>query len=91
MVLIPVRCPQCHSDQVIKGGMTKACKQRYRCQNSNCPRYSFVLEPSYQGHLPEVQARQSRRRGHLPHPLFQGCRSCPLLPCFQTIHAYLQL
>jgi transposase-like protein len=34
MVLIPVRCPQCHSDQVIKGGMTKAGKQRYRCQNS---------------------------------------------------------
>jgi hypothetical protein len=24
MVLIPVRCPQCHSDQVIKGGVTKA-------------------------------------------------------------------
>ena len=55
MVLIPVRCPQCHRDQVIKGGMTKASKQRYRCQNSNCPRYSFVLEPSYQGHLPEVK------------------------------------
>ena len=55
MVLIPVQCPQCHSDQVIRGGMTKASKQRYRCQNSNCPRYSFVLEPSYQGHLPEVK------------------------------------
>jgi transposase-like protein len=55
MVLIPVRCPQCHSDQVIKGGVTKATKQRYRCQNLNCPRYSFVLDPSYQGHLPEVK------------------------------------
>ena len=55
MVLIPVRCPQCHSDQVIKGGVTKASKQRYRCQNLNCPRYSFVLDPSYQGHLPEVK------------------------------------
>jgi transposase-like protein len=41
MVLIPVRCPQCHSDQVIKGGVTKADKQRYRCQNSSCPRYSY--------------------------------------------------
>jgi insertion element IS1 protein InsB len=55
MVLIPVQCPQCHSDQVIKGGMTKAGKQRYRCQNLNCPRYSFVLDPTYLGHLPEVK------------------------------------
>jgi insertion element IS1 protein InsB len=55
MVLMPVRCPQCHSDQVIKGGVTKAGKQRYRCQHANCSRYSFVLDPSYQGHVPEVK------------------------------------
>jgi insertion element IS1 protein InsB len=55
MVLMPVRCPQCHSDQVIKGGVTKAGKQRYRGQHANCPRYSFVLDPSYQGHVPEVK------------------------------------
>ena len=55
MVLIPVRCPHCHRDQVIKGGVTKAGRQRYRCQNSTCPRYSFVLNPSYQGHRPEVK------------------------------------
>ena len=57
MVLMPVRCPQCHSDQVIKGDVTKAGKQRYRCQHANCPRYSFVLDPSYQGHVPEVKAQ----------------------------------
>jgi hypothetical protein len=28
MVLIPVLCPHCHSDQVIKGGKTKAGRQR---------------------------------------------------------------
>jgi insertion element IS1 protein InsB len=55
MVFIPVRCPQCRSDQIIRGGMTKAGKQRYRCQNLDCPRYSFVLDPTYQGHLPQIK------------------------------------
>jgi len=32
MVLIFVLCPHCHSDQVIKGGKTKAGQQRYKCQ-----------------------------------------------------------
>ena len=55
MVLIPVLCPHCQGDQVIKGGTTNAGTQRYRCQNANCPHSSFVLNPSYQGHLPEVK------------------------------------
>ncbi len=57
MVLIPVLCPHCQSDQVIKGGATKAGKQRYRCQNSNCLRYSFVLNPAYPGHVPAIKER----------------------------------
>jgi transposase-like protein len=40
---------------VIKGGTTKAGKQRYRCQNSDCPRYAFVLNPAYPGHSPEIK------------------------------------
>ena len=57
MVLIPVLCPHCQSDRVIKGGTTKACKQRYRCQNADCPHYAFVLNPAYHGHLPEIKDR----------------------------------
>src|SRR5262249_20701620 len=38
MVLITVLCHHCHSDQVIKGGKTKAGQQRYKCQNTDCPR-----------------------------------------------------
>ena len=34
MVLVPVTCPYCQSDQVIKGGKTETGKQRYRCQQS---------------------------------------------------------
>ena len=55
MVLIPVLCPLCQSDQVIRGGKTKAGKQRYKCQNVDCPRYSFQLDMTYKGRLPEVK------------------------------------
>ena len=53
MGLIPVLCPYCQSDQVIKGGATKAGKPRYRCQNTDCSHYSFILHPAYQAHRPE--------------------------------------
>ena len=55
MVLIPVLCPQCQSDQIIRGGKTKAGKQRYKCQNVDCPRYSFQLDLTYKGRSPEVK------------------------------------
>jgi len=43
MVLIPVLCPHCHSDHVIKGGKTKAGQQRYKCQNSGYPHYPYSV------------------------------------------------
>ena len=55
MVLIPVLCPHCHSDQVIKSGMTKSDKQCYQCQNKNYLHYSFVVNPAYKAHLPEIK------------------------------------
>ena len=55
MVLIAVRCPHCQSDQVIRGGTTKTGKQRYKCQNEECSRYSFQLDLTYQGRSPEVK------------------------------------
>ena len=57
MVLIPVRCPHCQSDQVIKGGKTQTGKQRYKCLNVNCPRYSFQLDLTYKGLSPDVKAQ----------------------------------
>jgi len=55
MVLMPVLCPHCQSDQVIRGGKTKAGKQRYKCQNSDCPHYSFQLDLTYKGRSPEIK------------------------------------
>jgi transposase-like protein len=52
MVLIPVLCPHCHSDHVIKGGKTTAGQQRFKCQNTACPCYSFQLDLLYKGRCP---------------------------------------
>ena len=55
MTFIAVRCPYCHSDQVVKRGKTRRGTQRYLCHNTACTPQSFLLEYSYQGRLPEVQ------------------------------------
>ena len=57
MVLRPVLCPHCHSDHVIKGGKTKAGQQRYKCQNADCPCYSFQLDLLYKGRVPAIKAQ----------------------------------
>src|SRR5262245_32428278 len=55
MTFISVRCPYCHSDQIVKRGKTRRGTQRYLCQNTACAPQSFLLEYSYHGRLPEVQ------------------------------------
>ena len=55
MGLMPVLCPHCHSDQVIKGGKTKAGQQRYKCQNTDCPYYSFQRDLLYKGRAPAIK------------------------------------
>jgi transposase-like protein len=57
MVLLPVRCPHCQSDHVIKGGKTPAGTQRYKCQNAACPHYSFQLDLRYKGRVPAIKKR----------------------------------
>ena len=55
MVLISVLCPHCRSDHVIQGGKTKTGQQRYKCQNTDCPRYSFQLTLVYTGRTPAIK------------------------------------
>ena len=55
MTFISVRCPYCHSDQVVKRGKTRRGSQRYLCQNAVCTSRSFLLEYSYWGRLPEMK------------------------------------
>jgi insertion element IS1 protein InsB len=55
MICISVRCPYCHSEQIVKRGTTRRGTQRYLCQTPACPSQRFRLEYRYQGRLPEVK------------------------------------
>ncbi len=61
MVLIPVCCPHCDSDQVVKCGTTAAGKQRYLCQNEACMHRTFICDYSYRAYLPEVKRQMIDR------------------------------
>jgi transposase-like protein len=55
MASVPVYCPQCDSDQVVKRGKTETGKQRYLCQNDACSQRTFIRDYRYRGRLPEVK------------------------------------
>ena len=44
LAFISVRCPHCHSDQIVKRGKTGYGTQRYLCQNATCATGSFLLD-----------------------------------------------
>src|SRR2546426_249849 len=55
MTCISVRCPHCHSEQVVKRGKTHRGTQRYLCQNTACTKGSFLLDYRNRGCVPEVR------------------------------------
>src|SRR4029450_4999004 len=55
MTFIAVRCPHCHSEQIVKRGKTGCGTQRYLCQNTTCAPGSFLLDYRYLGRLPAVK------------------------------------
>jgi insertion element IS1 protein InsB len=55
MVVEPVPCPSCQSIDVYRHGRSAEGKSRYRCLNRDCQRSTFILNYSYNGHLPEVK------------------------------------
>jgi transposase-like protein len=55
MTCISVRCPHCHSEQIVKRGKTGCGTQRYLCQNTTCATGSFLLDYRYLGRLPAVK------------------------------------
>ncbi len=57
MVLEPVLCPDCGSDDVVKQGRSDEGKQRYKCRNSECRRCPFIRTYAYRGYLPQVKAQ----------------------------------
>jgi insertion element IS1 protein InsB len=59
MVLEPIHCPDCDGIAVIKHGTTAVGKQRYRCQNSECERSTFIQEYSYAAYGTQVKQQIS--------------------------------
>ncbi|KFI21249.1 IS1 family transposase [Nitrosococcus oceani] len=55
MVLLPVHCPYCQSDRVVKRGRSESGEQRYLCQNEACAHRSFRLDYVYKGRLPQIR------------------------------------
>jgi len=55
MVLLPVHCPYCDTDQVVKCGKSETGKQRYLCQNDACGHRTFMLDYHHRAYLPEVK------------------------------------
>jgi transposase-like protein len=55
MVVIPVRCPSCERDTVVKRGRTDSGKQRYLCQNVACFCRIFLLDYTNRGYMPSVK------------------------------------
>ena len=55
MAVIPVRCPSCDSDAVVKRGKTDNGQQRYLCQNEVCSYRTFLLEYTNRGYLLAVK------------------------------------
>jgi transposase-like protein len=51
----PVLYPTCGQDDVVKHGRSGEGKQRYKCQNQDCPCKTFILDPTYRGRLSNVK------------------------------------
>jgi transposase-like protein len=52
---VPVQCPQCQSMAVVKCGQQPNGTQRYRGQNPDCARRTFLLTYQDKGRLPAVK------------------------------------
>src|SRR2546421_12245121 len=57
MVYIHVHCPDCQGIDVVRYGTQRNGVQRYRCNNTDCPRHIFLLHYQNQGRLPAVKQR----------------------------------
>src|SRR5262249_2341925 len=55
MILQILHCPHCHGTDIVRHGITRQGKQRYRCREQLCAGRTFLLDYSYPGQSPEVK------------------------------------
>src|SRR5713226_9731038 len=77
MTFIAVRCPHCHSEQIVKRGKTGCGTQRYLCQNTGCAKGSFLLDYRNQGCVPEVKQSPARQSPPSSPSSSPNCAGCP--------------
>jgi IS1 family transposase/transposase-like protein len=57
MVLAPVKCPDCGSDNVKKNGTSKNGKQRFLCCSEKCPHKTFIENYTNKAYDPNVRSQ----------------------------------
>jgi insertion element IS1 protein InsB len=57
MLFNVIVCPSCQSPNIGGHGLSAEGKTRYKCRNAECKRCTFILNYTYQGHLPEVKEK----------------------------------
>jgi len=55
MAKVDVCCPVCNTIKVVKFGTSETGKQRFRCNNSNCSKNTFILNYKNKGYLSEIK------------------------------------
>ena len=55
MTYVQVHCPDYQGVDVVRYGKQRHGPQRYRCNNTDCPRHMFLLRYQNQGRLPAVK------------------------------------
>ena len=55
MVLVPLTCPQCGSENVATSGFYPNGKQRYTCKNKECSRKIFLASYTNKAYDPKVK------------------------------------
>jgi transposase-like protein len=55
MVLAPLKCPHCGSDNLKKNGTSRNGKQRFLCGNEKCRHKTFVENYTYNAYDPNIR------------------------------------
>ena len=55
MILQVLHCPHCYGTDIVRHGLTRQGKQRYRCREKRCAGRTFLLDDSYPGQSPAVK------------------------------------
>lgn len=57
MVMAPIKCPHCGSDNVKRNGTSNNGKQRFLCCNESCTHKTFVENYTYNAYDPNIRSR----------------------------------